>query len=398
MRPDLPSEWQRKPLLEVATLPRGQVDPRREPFRSQILIAPDHIESGTGRVLSYETAEAQGAISGKYPIAPGDVLLSKIRPALRKVVHAEVVGLCSADVYPLRAGPEIDSRYLFAVLLSPEFTAFAESLSGRSGIPKINRSELAEYCIKLPPLAEQRRIAEILEAVDESIRCTERLIAKHRSSQEGLLHRALNDGIRDATWLSLGQLASSTKLGTTIRGNGRGETVPLLKMGNLRWGSIEISRYERVSRKLVGSSFSEFRLADRDLLFNTRNTPDLVGKTAVWREELADAIADNNILRIRLTPPANPHWVCCYMSRSTGRRKIASLATGTTSVAAIYWRDLRTLPIPIPPLDYQVRLEEIWLESDSQIACEQRSLLKLYQLKQAVVDDLLTGRVRGPGR
>ena len=74
---DVPRGWVRRRLMDLVRIPNGQVDPRAEPYRSQILIAPDHIASASGCITHRETAMSQGAISGKYQIFPGDVLYSK---------------------------------------------------------------------------------------------------------------------------------------------------------------------------------------------------------------------------------------------------------------------------------------------------------------------------------
>src|SRR4051812_29288905 len=97
-----PSGWRNVGLLDVADVASGQVDPRELPYRDWPLVAPNHIEEGTGRLLPAPSASQQGAISGKYLFAPGDVLYSKIRPYLRKVALPRFSGLCSADMYPLR--------------------------------------------------------------------------------------------------------------------------------------------------------------------------------------------------------------------------------------------------------------------------------------------------------
>lgn len=76
-------EWEIDSLVSRISFPQGQVDPRYEPYCHFTLVAPDHIESETGRLLERATAAAQGAISGKYLFAAGDVLYSKIRPYLR---------------------------------------------------------------------------------------------------------------------------------------------------------------------------------------------------------------------------------------------------------------------------------------------------------------------------
>ena len=105
----IPAAWSLEPLLKVVSLPKGQVDPRREPYSSMVLIAPDHVESSTGRVLVKQTAEEQGAVSGKYSFSAGDIVYSKIRPYLRKAILADFDGICSADMYPLR--PAAGGKY-----------------------------------------------------------------------------------------------------------------------------------------------------------------------------------------------------------------------------------------------------------------------------------------------
>src|SRR5260221_4237565 len=177
--------------LDLVELPQGQVDPRSHPYRRWPLIAPDHVESATGRLLKVLTAEDQRAISGKYTVRLSDIVLSKIRPALRKVVRVKADALCSADMYPLRPGPEIDSGFLFRLLLGTDFSVFANSRAGRSGIPKINRSELKEYKFPLPPLREQLVIADVLDAADSSIESAELELAKRRTLAEALMGTVL---------------------------------------------------------------------------------------------------------------------------------------------------------------------------------------------------------------
>src|SRR5689334_16314380 len=128
-------EWPMRRLSDLVSLPNGQVDPQRFPYSQQVLIAPDHVESGTGRLLESLTASEQGAVSGKYIVHAGDVVYSKIRPALRKATIAKLDGLCSADMYPMTPSLEIDSRYLLAVLVGENFSRFAESVSGRTQFP-----------------------------------------------------------------------------------------------------------------------------------------------------------------------------------------------------------------------------------------------------------------------
>lgn len=208
----IPREWEVAPLVSKIDFPEGQVDPRRLPFRDWVLIAPDHIESGTGQLIYTATAGEQQAISGKYLFEAGDVIYSKIRPYLRKAVLATHCGLCSADMYPLRPRAGLASRFLLAVILGDQFSRFAESVSMRSGFPKINRSEMAEFSIGWPPLEEQQRISQILEEADLKGVTAESEHAKLTRLKSGLMDDLLTGRVRVIPLLeSVQQVAAQTE-------------------------------------------------------------------------------------------------------------------------------------------------------------------------------------------
>lgn len=198
----IPKKWDFAPLVSKIDFPEGQVDPRRAPYRDWVLIAPDHIESATGRLLSTATAAEQKAISGKYVFQAGDVIYSKIRPYLRKAVLASSSGLCSADMYPLRPKTGIDSRYLLAVVLGDQYSRFAESVSMRSGFPKINRNEMTEFSIGWPSPEEQSWIVQILSSADVEQRSEEVTLEKLRPLKEGLMDDLLTGRVRVAPLLA----------------------------------------------------------------------------------------------------------------------------------------------------------------------------------------------------
>lgn len=155
----VPGHWDVKRLKSVTTIASGQVDPQHEDHRSKILIAPNHIISGRGEIGFLETADQQGADSGKYIVQRGDVLYSKIRPHLRKAAIAPVDGLCSADMYPIQASAEeISNRYLLHLLLSDQTTKYTVECSLRVAMPKINRESLGSCWIAFPKVEEQLAI------------------------------------------------------------------------------------------------------------------------------------------------------------------------------------------------------------------------------------------------
>lgn len=188
--------WDDRALLDLVTIKSGQVDPREATYRDLPLIAPDHLASQTGRLIKKESAAAQGAISGKYVVRPGDVIYSKIRPYLQKAYRCDFVALCSADMYPLTPRPGVDSSFILHSILGRDFTNFAVSVSARSGIPKINREELAEYRMRVPIEAEQQAIGQALDAADDLIVTLERLIAKKQAIKQGMMQQLLTGRTR----------------------------------------------------------------------------------------------------------------------------------------------------------------------------------------------------------
>lgn len=187
----IPADWEVRPLLAAVHIANGQVDPKQEPYKSMILVAPDHIERGTGRLLDKKTAAEQKAISGKYAFEKGNIVYSKIRPYLRKAVLANFDGLCSADMYPLKPAIDVSGRFMLAVILGHRFSKYAESVSVRSGMPKINREELAEYSFALPPLSEQNAVSSVLFDTDILIEKLETLLEKKKNIKQGAMQELL---------------------------------------------------------------------------------------------------------------------------------------------------------------------------------------------------------------
>jgi type I restriction enzyme S subunit len=162
----IPGHWETRRFKFLTKINSGQVDPTDRKYRNQILIAPNHIESGTGRIIAQETADFQGADSGKYLVRKGQIIYSKIRPNLRKAAIAPCDCLCSADMYGIGVNEAVvRTDFFLLLLLSEPFTKFAVDTSMRVAMPKINREALADCLLWFPNLDEQGRI---IEAVDES--------------------------------------------------------------------------------------------------------------------------------------------------------------------------------------------------------------------------------------
>lgn len=186
---EIPEHWEVRRLKSFSRINSGQVDPRAEEFNRMILIAPNHIESRTGKLLFTELANAQGAISGKYLVRKGQLLYSKIRPALRKAIIAPVDCLCSADMYGITFDRKIMSgKFALISILSDYFSKYVIDCSMRVAMPKINRDTLGITCMAIPPIEEQESIVEYIEKetvlIDKTIDRTEQeieLIQEYRT-------------------------------------------------------------------------------------------------------------------------------------------------------------------------------------------------------------------------
>ena len=163
---DVPEDWVVKRFKSLARVANGQVDPRRPEYRGKILVAPNHIRIGTGEIVHLETADSQGADSGKYEVRRGQIIYSKIRPNLRKAAIAPLDCLCSADMYPIAVREtELRPTYLLLLLLSLPFTNYAVDCSLRVAMPKVNREALGGCWIWYPSLKAQDAILEFVESV-----------------------------------------------------------------------------------------------------------------------------------------------------------------------------------------------------------------------------------------
>ncbi|URR14893.1 restriction endonuclease subunit S [Citrobacter portucalensis] len=184
-----------------------------------------------------------------------------------------------------------------------------------------------------------------------------------------------------------------TQLGTTERGMSEDPLttlIPLIKMGNLGWGSVNFNKVEYIEQSLINDSFL---LKKGDFLFNTRNTPDLVGKSAVWDEDYT-ATFDNNINRIVFNKKVYTNFIAYYLNTGKGKSAIQSLPAGSTSVAAIYWKDLKNIQLLLPSLGEQQKIVQILSTWDKSIVVTGKLLTNSHRQKKALMQQLLTGNKR----
>lgn len=204
---EVPEHWKLIKFSHCVSIRSGQVNPRKFPYCDYWLIAPNHIVSGEGRIINLETAKDQGADSGKYLCRTGEVIYSKIRPALVKAcLSPSDTVLCSADMYPMTSYNGLTNNFLLLYLLSDVFTRFAVNQADRVAMPKINRESLSDCKIPVPPIDEQEKICsharEALEKLDVLLQKSQLTIEIFQERRTALISAAVTGKIDVRDWVA----------------------------------------------------------------------------------------------------------------------------------------------------------------------------------------------------
>ncbi len=379
----MPEHWCYVNLLEIAPINANLVDPRKDEYRGMTLIAPDHIESGSGRILDKVTAVNQGAISGKYLAKKNSIIYSKIRPYLMKAAIIYEDALCSADMYPLDCTEQVIPEYLLNVLLSDRFTVFANSCSNRTGIPKINREELAQFRFRLPPLPEQTAIAELLSNWDQAIEKTVRLIAAKEKRFSWLRNKLINRENVKGEWrgVKLGEVFSE-------RTETQRSDLPLLSITREE-GVIPRNDVNRKDTSNEDKS-KYLRICPGDIGYNTMR---------MWQGVSALSSFEGIV---------SPAYTICTHSKDVYGEFMAYLFKTPYMIYQFYrysqgltsdtwnlkFRHFKEIKVLIPPLDQQKQIASILNTARREIDLLKKQAEAYRKQKRGLMQKLLTGTWR----
>lgn len=158
---EIPEGWKVVRFKHIASIKSNLVQPDK--YMKYPQIAPDNIEKDTGRLLSHQTVEESGVISGNHLFYRGQILYSKIRPNLNKLTVAPFDGLCSADMYPIES--KLPTIFMVYSMLSTYFVSQVSLIiQDRVKMPKINQEELGEIKVAVPSQQEMLTIADYLDS------------------------------------------------------------------------------------------------------------------------------------------------------------------------------------------------------------------------------------------
>ncbi|MCX6235004.1 MAG: restriction endonuclease subunit S [Bacteroidetes bacterium] len=192
------------------------------------------------------------------------------------------------------------------------------------------------------------------------------------------------DVVKLADILIEGRLGGNYNNGETESG------LPLMKMGNIGRGKIDLKKVEFIP---INEKYqNNYILKEGDLLFNTRNTLELVGKVAIWKNELDEALYNSNLMKMTFDERrvASNYFMNFVFNSKYCIEQLRNIATGTTSVAAIYTKDLLKLRIAIPTLPEQSKIASILSTVDDKIDAINERIIQTRQLKNGLMQRLLT--------
>lgn len=190
--PGFDGEWEARSLGECASFrsETASVDT----IDSKRYIGTDNMLPNCGGIRE-NTVELNCKIARKYE--SGDVLLSNIRPYLKKCHLVDDDGICSVDVLAIRANQRIVvSEYLFAMISSDAFIDCVSSKTIGTKMPRGDKREMIRYEFRVPPLAEQRAIAEVLSDMDIEISQLQKKLDKYKRLKAGMMDELLTGRIR----------------------------------------------------------------------------------------------------------------------------------------------------------------------------------------------------------
>ncbi len=136
-------------------------------------IGLEHIQQNTLALV--DIGDSSSTVSNKFKFQKGDILFGKLRPYFRKVIIAEMDGVCSTDIFVVRSKENIDQKFLFYLMASQDFIDYSYRGSTGTRMPRAQWDFLGMYELKIPDFEEQKEISSILYLMDEKIRKLRRI-------------------------------------------------------------------------------------------------------------------------------------------------------------------------------------------------------------------------------
>ncbi|MFI6376989.1 restriction endonuclease subunit S [Streptomyces sp. NPDC050546] len=285
------------------------------------------------------------------------MLYGSRRTYLRKVSYAEFEGVCANTTFVVESAEpgELLPEMLAFLMTADTFHRHSEYWSRGSVNPYVNWPDIAKYEFPLPPLAEQRRIADLLWSFEHTARAKATALEAARQAELTALAELYDEPewpvrrVGEAGEVQLGMKREpKVHQGTDLR--------PYLRVANV--GDDELFLDDVLEMNFAPSAFTKYALRPKDVLLNEGQSLEYVGRAAMYRGEIEDCCFQMTLLRFRAGDDVLPEFALGWFRRCQRLGAFARVAKRTTSMAHLPAGLLSAQPIPVPPISVQQRVVE----------------------------------------
>jgi len=297
----------------------------------------------------------------------GDVIIAKITPCFENGKMAftgdlpRPVGIGSTEFHVIRPTSKILGPYLFHLLRFPNIKADgARKMQGAAGQRRVPAGFFESLEIPLPPLAEQKRIAAILDAADALRAKRREALAQLDALLQSTFLTLFGDPVTNPmgwTVVTIGDLLSSTAYGTSTKAHEEESGFPCLRMNNITYaGGWNFTSMKYVDLK--PKEVSKNTVHRGQILFNRTNSKELVGKTAVYRRDEPMAFA-GYLVRGITNGEADAEYISAFLNLPQGKAILLGMCKSIVGMANINAQEFKSISLPKPPLTLQHRFAAI---------------------------------------
>ena len=230
----------------------------------------------------------------------------------------------------------------------------------------ITHEKFSQLIVPIAPLSEQKRIADKLDTVLTRVDAVNTRLARVapllKRLRQSVLAAATSGRLTEDwrrtnglsspwPWVLLGEVARDFSYGSAAKSSPVGQ-VPVLRMGNIQEGALDWSDLVFTSDP---AEIAKYRLQDGDVLFNRTNSPELVGKTAVFRGE-REAIYAGYLIRVRCSSDLLPDYLNYCLGSPAGKHYCWQVKSDGVSQSNINAKKLAAFSFGLPSLEEQTEI------------------------------------------
>lgn len=357
------------------------------------LLNLDMVEQQTGRVVKYNFVGEDGLNGSITQFDTENVLYSKLRPNLNKVVLPERDGFCTSELLPLRPDArKLDRSYLAVFLRSDGFVNWAVSKTAGAKMPRLGTKDLLNANIPLPEIKEQKAIAEKFKKSEELISLRKQQLVKMDELVKARFFEMfgeISDNSMNWDCFTIGKLISTIESGWS--GNGKQREKHADEIAVLKVSAVTKGYFIPTECKVLDDQHNIKKYVypqKGDILFSRANTKEMVGATVLIKKDYPDLILPDKLWKIRFCTDVNPIYMKHVLSTTTVRNAFSAASTGTSgSMYNVSMEKFKGVIIPVPPLSVQNQFAAFVERVDQQKQTVQQSLDKLELMKKALMQE-----------